>query len=90
MNIAALGISANAVTDTVFINQPTTTYSASSSGGATEWIELGNNSDGNAIAGISGSITASDTLTLTVNDPRLGGGTESVIYTVQPEIQILL
>ncbi len=79
-----LGISANAVTDTVFINQPTTTYSVSASGGATEWIWLGNNNDGNLVAEIDGTITASDTLTLTVNDPRLGGGTEPVTYTVQP------
>ncbi len=83
-NITALGISANAVTDTVFINQPATTYSVSASGGATEWIWLGNNNDGNLVAEIDGTITASDTLTLTVNDPRLGGGTEPVTYTVQP------
>ncbi len=88
-NITALGISANAVTDTVFINQPTTTYSVSASGGATEWIWIGNNNDGNLVAEIDGTITASDILTLTVNDPRLGGGTEAVNYTVQPEIQIL-
>ncbi len=84
VNIAALGITSNAVTDTVFINQPSTTYSVSASGGATEWIWLGNNNDGNAVAEIDGNITASDVLTLTVNDPRLGGGTESVNYTVQP------
>ncbi len=83
-DITALGISANAVTDTVFINQPATTYSVSASGGATEWIWLGNNNDGNLVAEIDGTITASDTLTLTVNDPRLGGGTEPVTYTVQP------
>ena len=34
-------------------------------------------------ANITGTVTSSNTLTITVNDPALSGGTEAVTYTVQ-------
>lgn len=82
-NLTALGISSTSSSATVSIAQPTTTYSSSNSSGATEFIGLGNNNNGNAVAEIGGSATPGDTVTLTVNNPVLSGGTESVTYTVQ-------
>ena len=82
-NLTALGISSTSSSATVSIAQPTTTYSSSNSSGATEFIGLGNNNNGNVVAEIGGSATPGDTVTLTVNNPVLSGGTESVTYTVQ-------
>jgi hypothetical protein len=81
-NLTALGMSASSSSNTLTISQPSTTYSASASSGATEGIGLGNNNNGNLVAEIDGVPTSGDTLTLTANDPRLSGGTESVTYTV--------
>jgi RHS repeat-associated protein len=83
-NLAALGISASASSTVVSITQPSTNYSASTSSGATEWIFLHNNNNGNIVAEINGGapITPGDTLTLTVTDPRISGGSESVTYPV--------
>jgi RHS repeat-associated protein len=81
-NLIALGMSASSSSATLTILQPSTTYSASASSGATEGIGLGNNNNGNLVAEIDGVPTSGDTLTLTTNDPRLSGGTESVTYTV--------
>lgn len=82
-NITALGMSATSSSTTFSIAQPTTTYSSTNSSGATEYISLGNNNNGNLIAEIGGTPTAGDTVTLTVNNPILSGGTDSVTYTVQ-------
>jgi len=81
-NLAAQGITANASSAVISITQPSTTYSASNSSGASEYIYLHNNNNGNIVAEIGGTTTAGDNLTLTVADPRLSGGTESVSYTV--------
>jgi len=60
-----------------------TTYSQSTSGGATETITLGTNMNGNILASIGGTKTTGDTLTLTVINSGLSGGQKSVNYTVQ-------
>jgi RHS repeat-associated protein len=59
-----------------------TTYSQSTSGGATETITLGTNLAGNITATIGGSPTTGDTLTITTTNSSLSGGQESVTYTV--------
>jgi len=65
------------------ISVNTTSYSSSTSSGATETVVLGlshNNSQMGCT--ISGTITAGDVLTIIVHDPALSGGQESVSYTV--------
>jgi RHS repeat-associated protein len=81
-NITALGMNATSSSATFSIAQPTTTYSASNSSGATESIYLGNNNTGNVVAEVDGTTTPGDAVTLTTNNPILSGGQESVTYTV--------
>jgi RHS repeat-associated protein len=81
-NIAALGITATASSASFSIVQPTTTYAASTSSGATESIVLGNNNNGNTFAEVDGMPTSGDTLTITTHNQALSGGQESASYTV--------
>ncbi len=59
-----------------------TAYSSSKSGGSTETITFGPNSNGNTTVTIGGSKTTGDQLTLTAYNPSLGAGPESLTYTV--------
>jgi hypothetical protein len=59
-----------------------TTYTSSTSGGATETIAFGIFKNGVELASIAGTKTTGDVLTLKVLDSGLGGGTHSVTYTV--------
>ena len=61
-----------------------TSYSTSTSGGATETFTLGANFNSSTNVMVVGSATAGDVVTITVHDPALSGGFESASYTVQP------
>jgi len=61
-----------------------TTYSSSLSGGATETIVFGSPTNTMTNATAVGTATPGDVLTVSVHDPALSGGLESVSYTVQP------
>jgi RHS repeat-associated protein len=87
-NLQAIGVAANAQSGKTFVNIRAasgniTTYSASTSGGATEVLSLGIWRNGLENAVIGGTKTTSDVLTLTFKDPALSGGTRNVAYTVQ-------
>ena len=86
-NLQSLGVIANAHGSNTFINIRSastnlTTYSLSKSGGATETLTAGIFKNGLENLTIGGSKTTSDVLTVKVADPALGGGSESVTYTV--------
>jgi YD repeat-containing protein len=59
-----------------------TTYTQSTSGGATETISFGSNNGGNIYATIGGKPTTGDTLTITTHNGALTGGSEANTYTV--------
>ncbi|PZM81157.1 MAG: hypothetical protein DKT66_18200 [Candidatus Melainabacteria bacterium] len=82
-NLASIGMTAGASTSVVTITTAGTTYSSSTSGGATETVTLGYNSQGNTVAIIGGTKTTGDVLTITTNSASLGGGTSNSSYTVQ-------
>ncbi len=86
-NLQTIGVSANAHGTSTFVNIKSasnniTTYSTSTSGGATETLKFGIFKNGLENATIGGTITAGNTLTLTVLDSGLSGGTKSLPYTV--------
>ena len=86
-NLQSLGVIANAHGSNTFINIRSastnlTTYALSTSGGATETLTAGIFKNGLENLTIGGSKTTSDVLTVKVTDPALGGGSESVTYTV--------
>ena len=82
-NLASIGMTAGASTSVVTITTAGTTYSSSTSGGATETITLGYNSQGNTVAVVGGTKTTGDVLTITTSNASLGGGTSNSSYTVQ-------
>lgn len=82
-DLASIGMTAGAASSVVTITTAGTTYSSSMSGGATETITLGYNSQGNTVAVIGGTKTTGDVLTITTNNASLGGGTSNSSYTVQ-------
>ena len=59
-----------------------TTYRGTGSSSATEIITVGINTNGVETAAIGGSKTTGDTLTATVCDPGLSGGSKAETYTV--------
>ena len=86
-NLQTLGVIANAHGTNTFINirsvsSNNTTYSTSTSGGATETMTFGIFQNGTENATIAGTKTTGDVLTLTVHDAALSGGQEAVPYTV--------
>ena len=74
--------SATAVVSITSISTNATTYTQSTNSGATETIALTANTNVPATAALSGSKTTSDSLTLTVYDAGLSGGTQAVVYSV--------
>jgi RHS repeat-associated protein len=83
-NLQSLGVNAAASSNQMNIKSTSanlTTYSASTSGGATESIALGISTNAVQNATIGGSVTAGNVLTINVNDQGLAGGTASVSYT---------
>ena len=86
-HLQALGVIANAHGTNTFINirsvsSNNTTYSTSTSGGATETMTFGIFQNGTENATVGGTKTTGDVLTLTVHDAALSGGQEAVTYTV--------
>jgi RHS repeat-associated protein len=84
-NLQAIGVSASSSGAVVTIKSNSTnltTYIGSTNSGATETITLTTTINGIQTAAIGGSKTTGDTVTLTVYDAALTGGTESVTYTV--------
>lgn len=87
-NLQAIGVAASAQSSKTFVNIRAasgniTTYSTSTSGGATEVLSLGIWKNGLENAIIGGTKTTSDVLTLTFKDTALSGGSRNVAYTVQ-------
>ncbi|HEY9714299.1 MAG TPA: RHS repeat-associated core domain-containing protein, partial [Chroococcales cyanobacterium] len=82
-NLAGIGLTSTSSAGDVFTDpENTTTYSASTSIGASESIDLGYNNAGNTSAVLSGDVTAGDTITVTASNPLLPSGTASATYTV--------
>jgi hypothetical protein len=77
------GITATSSAANISIQQPSTSYSWSTSDGATEYLSFGPTNNGNVEIEVEGSITAGDTLTITANNAALSGGEGSASYTVQ-------
>ncbi len=88
-NLQTIGVSSanfsGAVVTTFSYSVNANSYLPSYSSGATETMTVGANNSQNALtnATIVGTPTAGDVLTITVHDPGLSGGVESVSYTVQ-------
>ncbi|OPZ89329.1 MAG: tRNA3(Ser)-specific nuclease WapA precursor [bacterium ADurb.Bin425] len=85
-NLQGIGVSA-AVSGTVAIVQSNstnpTTYRGTTSTTATETILIGLPTNGAQVLVIGGTKTTGDTLTVTVFDPQLSGGSKAVNYVVQ-------
>jgi RHS repeat-associated protein len=81
-NLQAIGVTAASTGAVITISVNATTYTVSTSGGATETLSLGSNINGNSAASIGGTVTNSDTLIITVHNSALSGGQEPVPYTV--------
>lgn len=75
-------MTAGSASAVVTITTAGTTYSSSTSGGATETITLGYNSQGNTVAVVGGTKTTGDVLTVTATNASLGGGSSNSSYTV--------
>jgi RHS repeat-associated protein len=82
-NLTTLGITATSSSASISIEQPSTIYSWTESGGATEYLSFGPNNNGNVEIEVEGSITAGDILTITATNGALSGGESSASYTVQ-------
>lgn len=84
-NLLALGVNATSAGSTIFVKSVSaniSTYSVATSGGATETITLGVNTNSLELVSIGGAKTTGDVLTIAVHDPSLSGGTSSASYTV--------
>jgi RHS repeat-associated protein len=86
-NLQSLGVIANAHGTNTFVNirsvsANNTTYSTSTSGGATETMTFGIFQNGTESATVGGTKATGDVLTLTVHDAALTGGQQAVSYTV--------
>lgn len=84
-SLQAVGVNASANGQIVSLKSASpniTTYTQSTSGGATETIALGvtNNFVENAVLG--GTKTTGNTVTITAVDPALSGGQKAITYTV--------
>lgn len=84
-NLIALGVTATSVGTTISISSASknvTSYTSSTSVGATETIALAINQNGPQTATVAGTKTTGDTLTLNVYDAALPGGVQAIPYTV--------
>jgi hypothetical protein len=82
VSLQGIGVSATSSGTTINTTMTGSTYTASTSGGATETLALGSNIQGNSTVAVGGSVTTGNTLTLTVHSPTLPSGQKSVTYTV--------
>ncbi|MBK9774265.1 MAG: LysM peptidoglycan-binding domain-containing protein [Candidatus Obscuribacter sp.] len=84
-SLTGIGVSATSVGTDITIKSTSvnaTTYAQSVNAGSTETITLSINQNGPMVAGISGTKTTGDTVTIVTYDSALSGGTRSVTYTV--------
>jgi len=84
-SLSTLGVTATSAGTVITIKSTSsnaTTYSQSTSSGATETIALSINQNGPQTIAIGGSKTTGDTITVRAFDSGLGGGSEAVTYTV--------
>ncbi|MBP6350409.1 MAG: LysM peptidoglycan-binding domain-containing protein [Candidatus Obscuribacter sp.] len=84
-SLTAIGVSSTSVGTNITIKSTSanaTTYAQSVNAGSTETITLSVNQNGPMVAGISGTKTTGDTVTIVTYDSALSGGTRSVTYTV--------
>jgi hypothetical protein len=84
-NLQAIGVSATSSATLISINSLSanaTSYLQSKSTNATEFVFLGINPNGVQTAVVGGSKTTGDTLTITVYDVGLTGGSKTETYTV--------
>ncbi len=84
--LQAFGVSATSASNAVIMTSQSinaTSYSNVSSGSPTETITFANGPNPAENATFGGTVSSSDVLTITVHDSGLGGGQESVNYTVQ-------
>lgn len=84
-NLTALGVTATSVGTVISISSSSknvTSYTSSTSVGATETITLAINQNGPQTATVAGTKTTGDTLTLNVYDAALPGGVQAITYTV--------
>ncbi|MBK8223167.1 MAG: hypothetical protein IPK73_19295 [Candidatus Obscuribacter sp.] len=85
-NLQAIAVSATASGQVITLNSNSlneTTYRASTNSTATEVIALNVPPNGVQTAAVGGTITAGNTLTVTVFDAGLSGGSKANTYTVQ-------
>ncbi|MBK8221888.1 MAG: hypothetical protein IPK73_12760 [Candidatus Obscuribacter sp.] len=85
-NLQAVAVSATASGQVITLNSNSlneTTYRASTNSTATEVVALNIPPNGVQTAAVGGTITAGDTLTVTVFDAGLAGGSKANTYTVQ-------
>jgi RHS repeat-associated protein len=86
--LQAVGLSATAVPYTplqesyLTINQSIPTYTASTSGGATETVTAGQSNTPNSTVSVGGTPTPGNTISITANYPALPAGQKTVTYTV--------
>ena len=84
-NLSTLGVTATSASAVVSIKSTSphlTTYIGSTNSGATETIAMSMNMNGSQTALVQGSKTTGDSVTMTVFDPGLSGGSVPVSYTV--------
>ncbi len=81
-DLTAIGVTATSSAAVVTIATEGTTYTTSTSGGATETLTPGTNANGNLTLVVGGKATNGDTVTVVTHNPLLPGGQESVGYTV--------
>ena len=84
-SLTAIGVTSTSVGTNITIKSTSvnaTTYAQSVNAGSTETITLSVNQNGPMVAGISGTKTTGDTVTIVTYDSALSGGTRSVTYTV--------
>lgn len=85
-NLQAIAVSATASDQVITLNSNSlneTTYRASTNSTTTEVVALNIPPNGVQTAAVGGTITAGDTLTVTVFDAGLSGGSKANTYTVQ-------
>lgn len=78
----SIGLSATASSTTITFKAWPTYTTAIGGGGSTETATLGPNMLGSQTVAIGGTATTSDTVSVTVSDPRLPSGSKQVTYTV--------
>lgn len=84
-NLSAIGVTASSAGVVVNLNSNSlnlTEYRSSLSSGATESVLFGLPPIGTQTAALGGTVTAGNTVTITVYDPALTGGSKAITYTV--------